>query len=83
MILQIGDKVRIKSAREIKKTLSNGTLNGCTFPDRMQKYCGTIAVIRGTTPDGNFTVKDNPHAWVEKWLDREINFLSDNLFTLE
>jgi glycosyltransferase involved in cell wall biosynthesis len=44
--LQAGDRVRVRSAGEIKAMLTPwGELNGCAFMDQMWQYCGTTQTV--------------------------------------
>ena len=43
--LQPGERVRIKSVEEIKKTLFDGKLQGCAFTKYMWPSCGKEAVV--------------------------------------
>jgi hypothetical protein len=46
MTLKVGDRVRVRSAREIAATLDdNGTLDGLPFMLEMLEYCGQTAVV--------------------------------------
>ena len=83
MTLKIGDRVRIKSVDEIKKTLNHGYNHSCSFPEQMHKYCNTVDVIVRTTFIGNFNVSSSDFAWSEHWLE-PVNtiILDDDLFTI-
>lgn len=80
-----GDKVRIKSLKEIEKLSkpfdlgsfghSDLTLKGvCFLRQTMGKYCGEVATIASKNSDrsggsASYWLQEFDYSWVEEWLE--------------
>ena len=79
-MLPIGTKVRIKSWKEIQKTLDkDDRCDGLYFNSKMQDYCGILCVIE--SQGSNFCKLEGipNHYWAPQWFDvvRGAEFLND------
>lgn len=70
-MLDIGTKVKIKSASEIRETLENGYCNHVLFIEEMYDYCGKNYTIKSQHANGccAFSEIDNTYYWRPEWFD--------------
>lgn len=69
MGFKIGQKVRIKSLAEIKKTLDvMGETETIYFNKDMEEFCGRVITLKELPCKGGFSCYEIPWCWHSKWL---------------
>lgn len=78
MSFRLGDRVRIKSLEDIRKTLDHDdkASNHTYFNPLMAAFCGQTAVVKEIATNGNIILNDlkEPNGssfwcWCEEWLE--------------
>lgn len=83
MKFKAGDKVKVKSYSEIKKTLDDGGRAGIIyFADGMRSYCGVICVVDYERRIGYVLEKCDYWNWIDEWLEPVYKKLDEDLFKI-
>lgn len=70
MNFKTGDKVRVRSWKEIKQTLtSKGTYKGYSFPEEMKAYCGKNIILGRCVDSSVFRDSKENWSWCCAWLE--------------
>lgn len=83
-MLETGTKVKVKSRKEISKTLDKENRCGCVYFDsNMYAFCGQILTLTAYFGNGAYATKETSYSWRPEWFDaiEEPKHFSDSIWS--